>query len=134
MVAVLAPRPHGSGPAAPSRFVPRLVPPTGDPRPTRRHSAEVYRRRRIVALAVLVVVLVGAGVLVRGWLGGTSEAGAAPAGRAAAGRVWVVRPGDTLWGIALASGDKGDVRPLVDALSAEVHGQPLQIGQRLLLP
>jgi hypothetical protein len=45
-----------------------------------------------------------------------------------------VRPGDTLWSIALASGARGDIRPEVDALSSEVHGQALQVGERIVLP
>ena len=49
-------------------------------------------------------------------------------------RVWVVRPGDTLWGIAEASHPRGDVRVLVDELSAEVHGDALQVGERVEIP
>lgn len=52
----------------------------------------------------------------------------------ASARVWIVRPGDTLWSIALASGAKGDIRPLVDRLSKEVGGRPLQVGERIVLP
>lgn len=54
--------------------------------------------------------------------------------RLASARVWIVRPGDTLWGIALASGAKGDIRPYVDRLSSEVGGRPLQVGERIVLP
>jgi hypothetical protein len=48
--------------------------------------------------------------------------------------VWVVQPGDTLWAIARRVQPSGDIRPLVDAMSAEVHGHPLQVGERLVLP
>ncbi|MHB1928587.1 MAG: LysM peptidoglycan-binding domain-containing protein [Acidimicrobiales bacterium] len=51
-----------------------------------------------------------------------------------AAHVVVVRPGDTVWSIALASGVRGDVLPLVDRLEAEVHGRPLQVGERLVVP
>jgi hypothetical protein len=51
-----------------------------------------------------------------------------------AAHIVVVRPGDTLWSIALASGDRGDIRPLVDRLQAETGGAPLQVGQHLLVP
>jgi hypothetical protein len=141
MVAVLAPLPAAPSnfvPVAPAphRFVPRSVPSAGERSGSaRRHAPEVYRRRRVVALGALVLVFGGAGLLIRGWLSGPPDAaGPSLAGRTVAAHVWVVRPGDTLWAIALASGDKGDIRPLVDELSAQVHGQPLQIGQRILLP
>jgi hypothetical protein len=52
----------------------------------------------------------------------------------AAAHIWVVRPGDTLWSIALASGARGDIRPLVDEMNAEVHGLPLQPGEHILVP
>jgi hypothetical protein len=37
-------------------------------------------------------------------------------------------------GIAHHLQPTGDIRPLVDALSREVHGHPLQVGQELQLP
>jgi LysM repeat protein len=73
--------------------------------------------------------------------GGGGRTGSAPltapgTGRTAtvAAHVWVVQPGDTLWGIAQRLEPGADVRPLVDVLSREVHGRPLQVGQRLTLP
>jgi hypothetical protein len=98
----------------------------------RRHRASVYRRRRIVAAGVLTVAFVGVGWAARAVVEGSGTA-LAPT-RPIASRVYVVHPGDTLWGIALASGDKGDIRRLVDELSAEVHDQPLQVGERITLP
>ena len=58
----------------------------------------------------------------------TAEAAAPSAGS------YVVQPGDTLWAIARHLDPNGDVRPLVDTLSREVHGRPLQVGQRLVVP
>ena len=52
-------------------------------------------------------------------------------------RVYVVRPGDTLWSIAVRIGAKGsDPRPLVDRLTAMNHVRDAGIvpGQRLVLP
>lgn len=71
-----------------------------------------------------------------GWVGGgpLTTAGLPGVPQPAAARVWVVRPGDTLWGIARATGATGDLRPLVDRLSAEVGGQPLQPGEHIALP
>jgi hypothetical protein len=114
----------------------RLVPDGAVPAPrrtaARRPSAAVYRRRRILAAGVLAALLLGAWWAVRA-VAERPSTGLAPS-RPIATRVWVVHPGDTLWGIASASGDKGDIRPLVDELSAEVHDQPLQVGERIALP
>jgi LysM repeat protein len=49
-------------------------------------------------------------------------------------RVWVVEPGDTLWGIARQLQPSGDIRPLVDQLSRQLTGGQLQVGQRLIIP
>jgi hypothetical protein len=98
----------------------------------RRHAPEVYRRRRIVALGLLAFTILGLWVAVHGLLGGSSDSLGAT--RPISSRQVVVRPGDTLWSIALASGVHGDIRPLVDQLSAEVHGRPLQVGQLISIP
>ena len=131
MVAAVSPRPAspGEGPDRPQLYV---IPGGAGRRGSRRHAGAVYRRRRVVALGLV------AGVVVVPWLAvrvvNDSAAGGPLPSRATAAHVWVVHPGDTLWGIAVASGDRGDVRPLVDELSAEVHGQPLQVGERITLP
>jgi nucleoid-associated protein YgaU len=52
-------------------------------------------------------------------------------------RVYVVRPGDTLWGIASRVAGRGaDPRPVVDALIAANHlpGPDVQAGAVLRLP
>jgi hypothetical protein len=104
-----------------------------DRRYARRQPPEVYRRRRIVVFGLLAFLLVALWLGVQGLMG-SSRSSALPASRAIAARQWIVRPGDTLWSIALASGDRGDLRPLVDQLSAEVNGQPLQVGESISLP
>jgi hypothetical protein len=97
-----------------------------------REAPEVYRRRRTVALGLLALIAIGL------WLGVHSRL--VPSGatlgpsRPAAVQVWTVKPGDTLWSIALSVQRHGDIRPLVDALSAEVHGQPLVVGEQLPIP
>lgn len=50
------------------------------------------------------------------------------------GSLYVARPGDTLWSIASRALPNGDPRPLVDALQAQLHGAPLEPGDRLVLP
>ncbi|HWG72819.1 MAG TPA: LysM domain-containing protein [Acidimicrobiales bacterium] len=64
----------------------------------------------------------------------TTGAPAVLGARPAAVHVWVVRPGDTLWGIVESSGVKGDPRPAVDRLAAQAGGRALQPGERLVLP
>ena len=103
----------------------------------RRHR-RVMRARRSAFVGVVAVLLATCAVWVQGG-GGRTGSGplAAPgAGRteAVAARLWVVQPGDTLWGIAHHLQPTGDIRPLVDALSREVHGRALQVGQELQLP
>jgi hypothetical protein len=86
---------------------------------------------------VLVAGLLGALVLA-GWagvarlVGGTGDR-LGPS-RPIVARVVVVRPGDTLWSIALRCGATGDIRPLVDRLDAEVHGQPIYPGEQITIP
>ncbi len=47
---------------------------------------------------------------------------------------YVARPGDTLWTIAREIQPQGDVRPLVDALAAQLHGAPLEPGDVVAWP
>ena len=106
------------------------------------HRRRVLRRRRLMAGALGLILAfafgVGALVALQAGLGssgggpltttGTPAVSGASAGVAAAAtafsaqpavaRVWVVRPGDTLWSIVEASGVKGDPRPVVDRLAA----------------
>lgn len=100
----------------------------------RRHDAATYRRRRIAVFGMLAAVVLAGWVGAHDLLAGPAAAGSAPAMQPIAAHVVVVQPGDTLWSIAVATGRGGDLRPLVDRLDAEVHGRPLQVGERLLVP
>jgi LysM domain len=131
------PRPH---PIAPARPVGRGGERPSS-RPTGRPAAQVFRRRRIVALAALAVGVVGAIVLWRAALAGPGGAPLSTTGSASvlpmrpiAAQVYVVQPGDTLWSIARSAGVVGDLRPVVDRLAAQVGHGPLLPGQRLVLP
>jgi Tfp pilus assembly protein FimV len=87
-------------------------------------------------------LLAGAGVAI------TLAASAAHAGSATEGsttgshrppatvRTYVVRPGDTLWGIAgRLAGPSADLRPVADQLAHANHIQgALRVGSRLVLP
>ncbi|MEY2476629.1 MAG: hypothetical protein QOG87_1944 [Actinomycetota bacterium] len=96
------------------------------------------RRRRLIALAALVVLVLALQLAVHtasAWLGDGSLAVPEPAsGAAAAGSVYVVQPGDTLWTLARRAQPTGDLRPLVGRLADARDGRPLQAGQRLVLP
>ena len=81
-------------------------------------GAATFRRRRLVAAALAVGVLLAARVLLAG-LGGGPLASEPPASSPApiALTTYVVQPGDTVWSIARSLLPEGDVRPLVDRLA-----------------
>jgi hypothetical protein len=98
-----------------------------------------YRHRRTVAIGLVVAILLGLFMALQALLGRSvggplASVGSPGSAQPAVARIWVVHPGDTLWTIALASGARGDIRPLVDKMSAEVGGKPLQPGERILVP
>ena len=122
----------------------------------RRCTPTTYRRRRMAALLVsvgLVVVAAQAGAA----LGGsslaaserrpTSQPGTTPGapeaataglrevpGREVHNRHVRVRPGDTLWAIAVRVAPNEDPRPLVDELMAARDGAPLEPGEVIVVP
>ena len=109
-----------------------------------RPDVRVFRRRRAVTLFVVAVVALAAPAVTAtlrqslagpggGALTTAGSAGATPM-LAAAARVHVVQPGETLWSIAQAEGVTGDPRPVVDQLARQVGDRPLTVGQRLVLP
>ena len=87
------------------------------PRVTRSHSAAVYWRRRLVATALGLGVLLTA-AHAGAALGGTTTT--APE-RSPHVTTVVAAPGDTLWSIAHRLAPKSDTRAVVDAL-AQSHG------------
>jgi len=129
----------------------RVLPPAD-----RRPGAQVVRvfvqYRRIIACCLLALAIVAGLWIVLRAIGGvagggtlTSSGGAAAASGASngpaspgshpvQGQAWTVRPGDTLWGLVEAAGVAGDPRPVVDQLSAELRGQPLQVGEVVTIP
>jgi LysM domain-containing protein len=92
-------------------------------------SAQVYRRRRLVVLAVVVGVILGLASF-----GRQADATRSPEATAAQAVLVVVQPGDTLWGIAQALAPDADPRPLVAALGEIAGGGPLLPGQLLSIP
>jgi hypothetical protein len=105
----------------------------------RRPSPATYRRRRLAAVAVLLLALAFAAVGVTGVVrhfSGSSAGSPGPAGGPllVSSGVHVVQPGETYWSIAddLDRGD--DTRATVDALVEANAGRPLRAGDRLVLP
>jgi len=75
--------------------------------------------------------------LVLGFVAGRAGAGTEAKSMRRAGRIVVVRPGDTVWTIAQRlAGPDGDPRPLVDDLIALNHLRDAVIvpGERLAVP
>lgn len=108
----------------------RRVPPRPVTRRGARPSATTFWRRRLVAGAVGLAVLVMAG-----------KAGAALGGsplavpeRSPAVTRHVVRPGDSLWSIAERLEPGRDPRPVVDALAAARGSGPLVPGEVIVRP
>jgi hypothetical protein len=83
-------------------------------------------------------VIAGLGVLVwqaTGRLVGATVAGAeAPESGQVGAQIYVAKPGDTIWSIAVGYSHGGDPRPLVAKLEAEIGGGTLQPGERLAVP
>ena len=110
----------------------RVVPTTGR---TRRAPA-VYLRRRLVLATVATLAVLGAIRLSPGFSGGGPLAASGEPGsdRPAAALTYVVRPGDTIWSIAHHLVPRGDERPMVDAITQELHGTSLAPGEAIPIP
>lgn len=131
---------HATATGSDLRFEPRIFRPTivlptqtvAEPvaavRPVRA-DAGVYRRRRLVAIAMVVGVVLG--LLSFGREAGANRTAEA---EAAAAVTVVVQPGDTLWDIARSLAPGEDPRPLADSLSDLAGGTSLQPGQRIVVP
>ena len=113
----------------PRRRRPRLVAvpePDGAAAPVR---PEVYRRRRLVVVALVLGLVLG--LLSFGRQAGANRTAEAEAADAV---TVVVAPGDTLWEIARTLAPSADPRPLADALADLAGGTGLQPGQRIVVP
>lgn len=125
---------HAS-PAQLERLVVVRTAPVLAPAPVGRPAPAVYRRRRALAVLVVVSVVTALTLAVGGLLasfgGGPLTASERPGAPAS---VYVVQPGDTFWDLARRLDPHGDPRPLVARLVA-AHGSPVLVpGERLALP
>lgn len=118
------------GPSIPEPQVARRSHPVAA-RP-RREAAAVYRRRRTAVVGLVAGVGVVLWLILHALTG--SPAPTLGSSTDVAAHVYVVQPGDTLWSIAEQLEPNADIRPLVDELNAEVHGQPIQPGEQLSIP
>jgi hypothetical protein len=103
------------------------------------HAAarRVVRARRRFLLALLAGGIVVALALPWGGVGRPplATSGPVPAGATVTPHsLYVVHPGDTLWGIAERLSPGGDPRPVVAELEAQLGSDAVQPGQRLRLP
>jgi len=102
---------------------------------TRRTSPVVRRRRLTLGLSAVGILV----ALALPWGGAGSHplTAARPVLAGAAltpHTVYVVQPGDTMWGIAERLDPNSDPRAVVAALTAQVGADTLQPGEHLLLP
>ena len=90
----------------------------------------IYRRRRAVALLIVVSMVVALALAVQG----VRATLITPARPGAPAQVYVVQPGDTFWDIAGRLHPGADPRPLVARMVAAHGGAVLVAGERLVLP
>lgn len=108
---------------------PRDIEPIGEHVQRSVQRAEVYRRRRLLVLAVLLSLCLG---LVSFWR--SVDSATTQHDRSPDAVMVSVQPGDTLWSIATWLNPSGDPRPLVDALKDINGSSTLQPGTQLVVP
>ena len=95
----------------------------------RRPQAAVYRRRRLVALLVVLALAAVALQAVVSVTRASASAGVATV----APVVLVAEPGDSYWSLAAELHSAGDIRSVVDALVDANGGRDLRPGDRIVL-
>ena len=103
----------------------------GQPATRPRGTVRLTRRGRVVVVLLALVAVLAVGVVVASGSVATREAGT-PEPTA----VVQVGPGDTLWAIASAAADDGDVASMMDRIEKlnALDSGMLVSGQRLLIP
>jgi nucleoid-associated protein YgaU len=93
---------------------------------------ECVNRTRVRGTRMLVAAVVGAALLAGPVARALAPAATAPVAR----RVYIVKPGDSLWSIAVRVADGRDPRIVVDAIGDRNHveGAAIVPGQTLIIP
>jgi hypothetical protein len=104
---------------------PELAPRTARPRVTRSTRASVFWRRRLIAAALGLGIVLG-GVRAGNALGGTTTS--TPERRPHVVEV-VAQSGDTLWSIAERVAPESDPREVVDALASQRGTADVRAGE-----
>lgn len=86
-----------------------------------------------MAAAVVITTMLALGIGAGAFSGLVPTPGSEPIA-AAAGRVLVVEPGDSVWSIARSIQPEGDLRPLVHRIVQANGAAPLQPGQQIVVP
>ncbi|GAA4737562.1 hypothetical protein GCM10023350_21970 [Nocardioides endophyticus] len=96
-----------------------------------RSTVRLTRRGRVVVVMLALMAVLAVGIVVAAGSVATDKAGT-PEPSA----VVMVGPGDTLWDIAAAAADDGDVASMIDRISKlnALDSGMLVSGQRLLIP
>ncbi len=117
------------------RYQPRRDTVTESPQmSTERRGAQPALRKGPALVVVLIIVAAVLGF-------GTDVAASGPVAPVSSSseiadsiEIYIVQPGDTLWGIAASIALPGeDVRPLVDELQEATGGSMLEIGQQIVI-
>jgi Tfp pilus assembly protein FimV len=96
-----------------------------------RSTVRLTRRGRVVVVLLALMAVLAVGIVVASGSVATDDAGTPEPTT-----VVLVEPGDTLWGIASAASDDGDVASMMDRIE-KLNGldhSTLLSGQRLLVP
>ena len=103
----------------------------GQPAVRRRSSVRLTRRGRMLVILLGLLAVLAVGIMVAAGSVATGQAGT-PEPTA----VVQVGPGDTLWGIAAAAADDGDVASMMDRIEKlnALDSGMLVAGQKLLIP
>lgn len=111
--------------------------------PQPRLSPSIYRRRRMLAVAIAllgVITLWVVATTIAGALSGEASitpmqpiSATQPIAGTDSGEYYTVRPGDTLWSIAQAVHPKGDFRPVLKRLNDRYGSTGVVTGQNILV-
>ena len=96
-----------------------------------RSTVRLTRRGRAVVIVLALIAVLAVGLVVASSSVATGEAGTPEPTR-----VVLVGPGDTLWGIAAAVADEGEVQAMINRIEKlnALDSGLLAAGQRLLVP